>query len=150
VATTSAPGEPADHEPTAEDLRTYDRLAPSAARPFWNLREDDQRMLYVTIIGGLAANVGLVIIVGLGIAVAHVIHHYEHESWWIWAIAVSQVLGTISALGAQLITRRPSPVGSKVAPRLSTYPAGRVALAGMTLVASILILAAVGYAAGVR
>jgi hypothetical protein len=48
-------------------------------RKFWQLASDDKRLLYITVIGGLAANVGAVLVVGLGILEAHLIHRYRHS-----------------------------------------------------------------------
>jgi hypothetical protein len=45
--------------------------SPRRDRPFWDLRDSDWRLLYLTFAAGLAANVGLVLAVGLGLALAH-------------------------------------------------------------------------------
>ena len=47
---------------------------PPARRPFWKLREDDQRPLLITFLGGLAANIGLVPVLALGLLVVRLIH----------------------------------------------------------------------------
>jgi hypothetical protein len=67
------------------DVATTDETAlpaPSqkapATRPFWHLEIDDKRTLYITILGGLAANIGAVLIIGLGLVEAHLIHRYRH------------------------------------------------------------------------
>jgi hypothetical protein len=36
------------------------------ARPLWDLREDEKRLFAITFTGGLAANVGLVVVLALG------------------------------------------------------------------------------------
>jgi hypothetical protein len=51
----------------------------TSEKPFWHLGRDDQRTLYITIVGGLVANVGLVLIVRLGLTEAHLLHRYEHS-----------------------------------------------------------------------
>jgi len=156
-------------------------------RPLWQLSGDDRRLLLITFVGGLAANVGLVLIVGLGLAVAHLIHRYQH------AIG-SFVFGTAVQFGATLLLllyrllrpRRIDPLQElpserEVAERLglvydevdeetarmlrsermereqyarliarrAQYPR-RIALAVMVPVSVILILALVGYAAGIK
>jgi hypothetical protein len=68
-------------------VATTDETAPAAddehaaarSRKFWNLNVDDQRVMYITVVGGLAANVGLVLVIALGFLEVHLIHRYRHE-----------------------------------------------------------------------
>jgi hypothetical protein len=82
---------------------------PEAKRPaprrYWQLGDDDKRILYITVVGGLAANIGLVVIVGLGLAVTHLIHRYQHH-FGLAAFFISvQVSGTAIALVLDMRSR---------------------------------------------
>jgi hypothetical protein len=63
-------------------------------RAAWELNADDRRVLLITFAGGLAANVAVVLIVGLGLAMAHVIHREPRQFVIIAVGMVSQFLMT--------------------------------------------------------
>jgi hypothetical protein len=95
---------------------------------FWRMREDDRRLLFITFIGGLAANIGLVIIVGLGLVMARLIHRYPQAVLYLGIVTAGMIILVVAV-----------PVVS----RAFTF-----ALA--VLLATILFLGLVGYAAGIR
>ena len=72
---------------------------PPARRPFWKLREDDQRLVFATFLGGLAANVGLGLILALGLLVVHGIRKFGVNvfGWTITLlVAPEQGLGVLT------------------------------------------------------
>ena len=66
-------------------------------RPFWSLLRDDQRLVFATFLGGLAANIGLVLVLALGLLVVHLIHRYEHALAFTIGITAIQVIATTLA-----------------------------------------------------
>jgi hypothetical protein len=106
------------------------------SRPYWHLEDGDKRVLYITVIGGLAANIGLVLIVGLGLALTHVIHRY-HLIGQTGISALASFIGGIGVLAQSAVTTKHS--------RTRT-----ASVAALFVLAAILILALVGYAAGVK
>lgn len=126
---------------------------PASPRAFWNLGVDDKRVLYITIIGGVAANVALVLIVGLGILEAHLIHRYRHQ---LSTVIAPQVLAALASAVSSAITSRFR--GRAIRERNSgasdsrrrEIVFGRIALGFAVLIATVLILALVGLAAGVK
>jgi hypothetical protein len=121
---------------------SHDIEPPRAGRThFWHLREDDQRLLFITIVGGLAANVGLVLIVGLGLAVIQVIHRYPkvipYFKGWAVIIVLLNVGNTLVWIGRSKLNSR------QRADRA-------ISLVALGLLCAITILALIGYAAGIK
>ncbi len=154
---------------TSDDADPRDAAESQVASRFWHLREDDKRLLFITVVGGLAANVGLVLIVGLGVLEAHLIHHYEHAA----LIVILVQLGVMALSAASGIvanrtaTQEPAAVPDWYAEWLAAHPTEFVTpepakisradvvwvriFAGFgALQAAVLILGLVGYAAGIK
>jgi hypothetical protein len=70
------------------------------------MAEDDKRVLLITFVGGLAANVGLVLVVALGLLEAHLIHRYRHEvvNLVLPQIAASAALGLTAVIWVRRVT----------------------------------------------
>jgi hypothetical protein len=122
-----------EHEPA-------ERHEPQRGRPFWELREDDKRVLFITILGALAANVGLVLIVGLGLVEAHLIHRFQHSLLTLFGPQLVVIFGTSMVPFVNALRSRRTP----------DDPIDRVFLAVAALLSAILILALAGYAAGIK
>lgn len=137
IATSDDP----EHEPA-------ERPEPTRGRQFWELREDDKRLLFITIVGGLAANIGLVLIVGLGLAEAHLIHRYQHSLAILFGPQLAAITGSVSGAFAGAISSRRTGPGRQKSRRSVTT--GHISLGIAVLLTTILILALVGYAAGVK
>jgi hypothetical protein len=94
---------------------------------FGRLAEDDRRLLFVTFIGALAANVGLVLIVGLGVVVARVLHRYPLGLLYLGIMTLTMIFLLLAVPTLRL--------GS---------------LLCLVLLTTILVLGLVGYAAGIH
>ena len=113
----------------------------TAPRPFWDLAEDDKRTLYMTIVGGLVANVGLVLIVGLGLLEAHLISRYKHAlGSLIWGQLAPLGGAVVALLGLSAASDNPR------RQRIARYAGVGIA----ALVVAVAILGVVGYAAGIK
>jgi hypothetical protein len=110
------------------------------ARPLWDLREDEKRLLAITVVGGLTANVGLVLVVGLGLLIAKVARaHGGFVTLIVLACGVA-----VYSFTAVVLTLLPSR-------QRNTFHVIRLGFVGTTILAwSVVLLAAIGYAAGVR
>jgi hypothetical protein len=80
------------------------------------LGEDDKRILYITFVGWLATSVGLVLIVGLGLAVTHLIHRYQPVLGSVVVAIVVQVGGTVIALVRSTLYTAPITCGRSCQP----------------------------------
>lgn len=112
-------------------------------RRYRQLAVDDKRILYITIIGGLAANVGLVLVVALGVLEVHLIHRYRDGLDALGHIATVQGVASASLMTATLgIMNALKGAAARIVAHVIWVILG--------LAAAITILAFVGYAAGVR
>jgi hypothetical protein len=141
----------------------------SEERKFWQLGEDDQRLLYVTFLGTVAGGVALVLIVGLSLVEAHLIHRYQHS---VLNLVLPQILAILAALGANVVASRAIAANTaslrdlvaEVARRAGresetvkgykpsrfTVIVRRIGLGIGALLGAVLILGLVGFAAGVK
>lgn len=99
------------------------------ASRFWHLKEDDQRTLFIVFVGGLAANIGVVLIVGLGLGLDRWMrtHHFRD-----WLLAVLIVVVGMAVLYLAVPTVR---LGAAIA---------------VLLMGAIILVGLVGYAAGLK
>jgi ABC-type spermidine/putrescine transport system permease subunit II len=118
------------------------------ARRYWDLNEDDKRMLLIAFIGTLAANVGLVLTLALGLLVARRVNHYHNGFRNL--IEIAYALPLIAAVvGLPLLA---------AAKRLESWaPINRALICAALVVFVVplvgdtaIVLAVVGYAAGVK
>jgi hypothetical protein len=126
------PEEPA--EPDAESR------SQGNSRPFWRLDESDQRTLYLLVIGGLAANVGLVLVVGLGLLLAHELDRYH--AGFLGLVDIASSVGSFAVAFA---------VVSMVFSKKHRLNKGFWVSTGIIILAvAVVLLAVIGYAAGIK
>jgi hypothetical protein len=114
----------------------------SRERGSWSV--EDRRMLLITFVGGLAAGVGTVLIVGLALALLHMLRSgFDHPIFI--ALLVILFVGC-TALPFWVLY---SPKGSVWLSRLPRYGA-RTVLALPLAGAAMLLLSLVGLAAGIK
>lgn len=135
----------------ADDAERVPAQQQEARRSFWQLNDDDKRMLYITIIGGLAANIGLVLVVGLGLAIVR----RPHGSF---AALLVIAAGTFGSLAAAIFIAW---LAKKRLPLQQFRPVQqflgvvfivffRVLVGLLSLLCAVIVIALVGYAAGVK
>ncbi|HUA41409.1 MAG TPA: hypothetical protein VMA32_07590 [Streptosporangiaceae bacterium] len=120
------------------------------ARVLWHLRDDDKRLLFITtvgaFIGGLAANIGLVLTVGLGLLIAH---HIRNSRDALHALLTGlEVLAAIflaPSLVVLLLAYRTRTVRQTARDLLT-----RLLLPAGIFFAVVLLLALIGHAAGLK
>jgi hypothetical protein len=122
--------------------------------------------------GGLAANIGLVVVLGLGLLVVQLIHRYHNLIWVIVAATFVQVVltaiayvwtrprvrdgVTAAAFGAAVeaaVALMPTPFGRswrRLMLLQLAYSLERAFPFAMAVVSAVLLLALVGYAGGIR
>jgi hypothetical protein len=162
---------------TSDDTEPQDGGEPRQASRFWHLGDDDKRLLFITFVGGLAANVGVVLIIGLGLLAVHQVEH-AHDALLVLGVAVLvTVVLILLRVGAARLNYGPLhgallvrliPTGMMA--RMVVFPGARarlrdwvslgalaVALRMLTvltvlasLAVAILILALVGISAGIK
>jgi hypothetical protein len=119
-------------------------------RPLWDLSRAEQRILWITFVGGLASVVIGVGVVGGALALARAVSRFE-STWGLLLLLTAGQLalsfGLIRILRPEVIRAAPIPFreGRSAAPR-----AWRAAVAEMIVAWSVLILAWIGLADGVK
>lgn len=109
-------------------------------RRFWQLALDDKRMLYITFVGGLAANIGLVLVVGLGLLMVRIMQ--RSHTGFVALVDVASTVGVFaltSASAGVLLGRKH---------RLSRVFWAFVCVAALAF--AVIGVALVGYAAGIK
>jgi predicted lipid-binding transport protein (Tim44 family) len=106
-------------------------------RPLWDLRDSDRRLLFVTIVGGLAANVGLVLIVGLGLTAASFFTTFGDGFFFLLMLAMVAALGALVMLVMRL-TKQP------------IRNMGGCLFIIFGLAWAVIAVALIGYAAGIK
>jgi hypothetical protein len=117
------------------------------ARPYWKLAEDDKRGLFITIVGGLAANVGLVLVLALGLLIDHQLRRngVSFGTLFLTTALITFGAAVLAVLVLIVRSRRRGKPGARLARALLNF------LTGVYLLATaIFLLAVVGYAAGVK
>jgi uncharacterized membrane protein len=114
-----------------------DNAPPEPQNGSWS--EADRRMLMITIAGGLAANVGTVLIVGLAIVVLHYVRSGPQAPGGPWAVI--GVAFVLSGLGGAWLN------ASSQNPHRQRWVAGLVWTLPVVIVAFLVL---VGLAAGVK
>ena len=113
-------------------------------RPVWKLSQDDKRLLFITAAGGLAANIGLVLVVGLGLVVLHETNRYQH--------AINKYFFLV--LLAPLILIYPASILVALTPKRwrPRVGVGVVIVLGLVVILPYILwlLVVIGYAAGIR
>jgi len=141
VATTT----PDDAEREQEEKKASPDHEHHARRPLWDLREDEKRLLAITAVGGLAANLGLVLIVGLAVVLLRQLRHHG-EFHTLWAGGLTFVAGVLAGglFSVVRLVRRGQPWSNAL--RALRW----LTLLMATVIASVLVLAFIGYAAGLK
>jgi hypothetical protein len=129
-----------DH--TFREWPPVDPSRKSREKGSWSV--EDRQMLLITFVGGLAANVGAVLIVGLALALLHMLQSgFDHPVFI--ALLVTLFVGC-TAMPFWVLH---SPKGSLWLSRLPRYGA-RTVLALPLACAAMLVLSLVGLAAGIK
>jgi hypothetical protein len=128
-----AVGSPEDNPPNEATTTHGDTPGMAASKETEGWSQADRRMFAVTFYGGLAANVGVVLLVGVAIASIRFISAKSHPLWLqIVALLGLLIFGIISGI-----------IIESIAPRLNTWQGIFIAFAGLGL------LVLVGFAAGI-
>jgi hypothetical protein len=120
-------------------------------RAIWKLNNADMRMLYITFIGGLAANVGVVLVVGLGLAIVR----RPHGSLAALLVIAAGTFGSLAAAifmawlaKKRLPLQQFRPVQQFLGAVFIVF--FRVLVGLLSLLCAVIVIALVGYAAGVK
>jgi hypothetical protein len=125
--------------PATNEPRSQESVVGSS---FWHIERADKRVLYIVVIAGLAANLGVVLVVGLRVLEAHLAHRYGLA---VVALVLTQlVLAGLGALATRAGSFPASPRSGAGSVILS-----RVCFCVAALLGVIPLLALVGLAVGV-
>jgi hypothetical protein len=118
-------------------------------RPLWDLNDDDKRLLAITAIGGLVANVGLVLVVGIGLAIIRI---HPHHSFLVLLLATAFDFGVLAIIvrWTPRVNRYATRRSRKAWSRSPMVVIMRVFIGLACLICAGTVLALVGYAAGIK
>jgi hypothetical protein len=123
--------------------------APQAAeRPLWELNRDEQRMLIITFVGGLASIVGAACVVGGAIALSRIYGHWKPSGQWpvVGLMALLILLIVVGPVTEQALRRKqPGKPFANALRRLA-----RIVIGMVLLIVALQLLAWIGLAAGIH
>jgi hypothetical protein len=121
------------------------RAAPETSRR-WN--EEDSRTLVIAFVGGLAANVGVVILVGLAVAFVHLGKGHPLGTASLAYSLVFVAIATVSFVRGNALRRQARTLGIAAAGQAAVL--GRLWIVAGSLAALLVVLMWTGVAAGVK
>jgi hypothetical protein len=130
--------------------RPIEKVTASTERSLWQLGRDEQRVLIITFVGGLASIVAAAVVVGGAIALAH----YEQEGNSLSALAGGTGLAVLLvALSAAVVLLTFRPDGVNRSEKLIVTVLGGmylIVLIPLALELCLLVLTWIGIAAGIH